>query len=250
MVNKAVVGVIGVVLIVTLGVGALVGIQGGGGPAEETNGNGDTDTGPAEGTAGTATPTSTPAANATATPVSDDQISLTGREFDSEAIEENLTARIAQERSERNLDEIESGEDTTDLQLREMARNLSALMNEENVVAHEIGNQSTKDRFQQADLYEACKFKPAGKSYVAQPGGPNAMFEIVGSTVVETSFTEDRGVRYHANESAAANAIVDQWIADIADDEGFLSTDFGKMGVGVTTRDDGTVFSTVHLCGA
>lgn len=259
MVNKAVVGVIGIVLITTLGVGALVGLQGGGAPAEDGDPNDDGNGGPADGTATDATSPDGAAGNGTAgngtatTPTgtpAPDALALTRSEFTAAEIEANLTSRLNEWRTGEGLERLEIGPGTTKEKLQAMARAHSANMAAAGTVAHGIDNDTTRTRYEANDLYYACGFKPPNKQYTALPGQPDVQqFEWISGTAVETSFSRDRGILFHENESAVATTIVDQWAGDEATEYGLLSPNYGKAGVGVNVTRDGTVYATVHLCG-
>lgn len=252
MVNKAVVAVIGVVLITTLGVGALVGLQGGG-PADDGAPNDDTGNGE---TGATATPNGTMGngtvapPNATAANESGDEIALTRSEFTTNGLEANLTAELNEWRAQEGLEALETGPGTTKEALKAMAREHSTRMADAGTVAHKIGNDTTKNRYEAHDLYHACSFKPPGKQYTALPGAPDVQqFEWVGGKEVNTTFSREQGILFHENESMVADSILEQWRGDDALQYGLLSSNYGKAGVGVNVTQDGAVYATVHLCG-
>lgn len=254
MVNKAVVGVIGVVLITTLGVGALVGLQGGGGPAEDGTPNDDANGN--SGTAATATPNGSMGngtiapPNATATDDPGEDLSLTRSEFTRNELERNVTRALNEWRANESLEPLETGPGTTKEALKVMAREHSARMADAEVVAHDIENDTTKNRYEAHDLYHACSFKPPDKQYTALPGAPDVQqFEWIAGHEVDTTFSRDRGILFHENETAVARTIVDQWRSDNATEYGLLSPNYGKAGIGVNVTQDGTVYATVHLCG-
>ena len=143
MVNKAVVAVIGVILITTLGVGALVGLQGGGPPPDGSpaNGNGENPDSQGNGTAvanGTANGTATPTAAA-------ERTAIPGRQFTEKDIAANLTKRINKWRTAEGHDALRT-DGTTSNRLHEMAMAHSVAMADEGELTHVIGNESTGDR--------------------------------------------------------------------------------------------------------
>lgn len=257
MVNKAVVGVIGIVLITTLGVGALVGLQGGGGPAEDGtpsddgNGNGDT------AATATSTPTETTGngtdttSNATATDDAGGELALTGSEFTVAELERNLTREINEWRATDDLEPLGTGPGTTKDDLDAMAREHSARMADAEVVAHEVGNDTTETRYRAHGLDSTCTFTGPDGNSVFLPGNHDdrRQFEWIAGHEVETTFSQDRGILFHENESAVATTIVDEWRGDDAVPYGLLSSNYGKAGIDVNVTSQGAVYATVHLCG-
>ena len=256
MVNKAVVGVIGVILIATLGVGALVGLQGGGDtPAEEGTPTNNGGNGGATGntTNGTAAPngTMTNGSTATATPAPDEyETSLSRSEFTAREIEQNISRQLNEWRAAEGLDRLTTGAGSTKETLYRMAKEHSTTMAREGVVAHTIGNDSTRDRYKRHGVYTTCSFKRPGEDTIARPGAPDVqVFEWIGQHETETTFSQDEGIRFHENESAVASQIVDGWRGNESLQYGLLSSNYQKTGVGVNVTRDGTVYATIHLCG-
>ena len=258
MVNKAVVGVIGVILIATLGVGALVGLQGGGDtPAEagtptDNGGNGGATGNTTNGTAapnGTMTNGST--ATATATPAPDEyETSLSRSEFTAREIEQNITRQINEWRAAEGLDRLTTGPGSTKETLHRMAKEHSNAMAAEGVVAHTIGNDTTRKRYERHEVYTTCSFKRPGEDTIARPGAPDVqVFEWIGGHETTPTFSQEEGIRFHENESAVAGQIVDRWRDNESLQYGLLSSNYRKTGVGVNVTRDGTVYATIHLCG-
>ena len=248
MVNKAVVAVIGVILITTLGVGALVGLQGGGPPPDEspTNGNGENPDSQGNGTAvanGTANGTATPTAAA-------ERTAIPGRQFTEKDIAANLTKRINKWRTAEGHSALRT-DGTTANRLHEMAMSHSVAMADEGELTHVIGNESTGDRYKDAGLYAACQYRPPDKDRaIYQPEHPHDhQFEALAGTVAGDTYETDNGTQFNQDESAVAAALLEEFKASNTSTERIMAPGLTKVGVGVEVTRDGAVYSTVHVCG-
>jgi len=257
MVNKAVVGVIGVVLITTLGVGALVGLQGGGGPADDASPNANDGNGNDDGNAETPPEEQSPADDpeqtrqpSESTPV-DHDVTIRSSDFTRQEIEENVTVEINEWRAAEGQGSLQFSGSATSNNLQAMARAHSDRMAAAKLTAHTIGNSTIEDRYRTNDgLYHTCGFEPPGENYIAQPGDANPQtFEWIASTEAASSFSEQEGIRFHQTESSVATELVEQWRGAEHVDNGLLSANYRPAGVGVNVTRDGTVYATVHLCG-
>jgi hypothetical protein len=251
MVNKAVVGVIGVILITTLGVGALVGLQGGGGPADDaspnTNGNGN---GQGPGTDTNSTSANETVSNGTATPVADEERTpIPGRQFTEQDIATNLTERINAWRVAEGMDRLETDGTTPD-RLREMAMGHSVAMANEGELTHAIGNLTSSDRYRENDLYDTCMYKPPHKDTVWAPDNPyENKFEAIAGSVAGGTYEVGNETRFNEDETAVAGALLEQYQSSNASSDVILARGLERIGVGVEVTRDGAVYSTVNVCG-
>lgn len=254
MVNKAVIGVIGVILITTLGVGALVGLQGGGGNADDANsGNGGGGTGTPAATA-TMTPNGTMGNGtggngtvATLTPAPEERTPIPAREFNRNEIERNVTQAINEWRRSEGLDPLDR-RGTTAERIAAMARDHSNAMADEGSVSHVIDGVDVADRYENHDLYDACQYQTSA-GYIAQPGGGNKQFEHITSTVAGGQYETENGTQFNEDDEAVSNAIVREFKRQSGQEDGMLAPNMGKMGVGVEITRTGGVYATVHICG-
>lgn len=253
MVNKAVVGVIGVVLITTLGVGALVGLQGGGGPADDTNtntnggGNGQDPAPSSNETMGNET-----LANATATPTPEPKrTAIPGRQFTEKEVANNLTERINAWREAEGVEPLRA-DGTTAERIRDMAMQHSLAMANEGELAHEINNVSSGDRYREHDLYDACMYRPPDKSRaVYQPDHPDDnQMEAIAETVAGDTYTVGNETRFNEDEEAVAGALLEELKSNNESKRHLLAPGLKKIGVGVEVTRDGAVYSTVNVCGS
>lgn len=252
MVNKAIVGVIGIVLIATLGVGALVGLQGGDAPADDTttnansnDGNGQDPTPDSNETASNET-----TANATATPVEEEHTPIPGREFTEKRIADNLTERLNAWRVAEGEDELRADGSTAD-RLRAMAMDHSVAMADEGELTHVIDNQTSGDRYEENNLYDACMYRPPDKERaIYQPDHPkNNQFEVIVGTVAGDTYETDNGTAFNEDEEAVAGALMDEIRQHNESSDRLLAPGLTKVGVGVEVTRDGAVYSTVNVCG-
>lgn len=251
MVNKAVVGVIGVILITTLGVGALVGLDGGGGPADDntadTNGNDDgqnpaTDTNTTTGNETVINGTATPAGQEERTPIP-------GRQFTEEEIADKLTERINEWRAAEGMDTL-GAERALPQDLRSMAMEHSIAMANEGELTHVIGNQTSSDRYKANNLYKRCSYTPPHKNTVWRPDNPyENKFEAIADSVAGESYQVGDETRFNEDEDAVADALLEQYKASNASSDVILARGLERVGVGVEVTRDGAVYSTVNVCG-
>jgi len=294
MVNKAIVGILVLVVLTSLGVGVLIGTQLGGdggsdAPADGSNGDGgSSDGGDGEatetavnetatngtatngtatnrtatnGTAtnGTATSTDSPTASPTPTQAQTQTASATqtatptatptptpipGYAFDSETIENEMIEEINDERENRGLYRYETGTLTYE-NVRDMAREHSQVMAEENEVRFEIGGNSTEERYRRADLYDRCKYQDPEGGFIVQPDNS---FQAVGRTVAGRTFQDEGEERRYTNESQVAQDIVEDWFESSTYRRPLVNDGVDIIAVGVTVTDDGRVFAAAAIC--
>ena len=257
MVNKAIVGILVLIVLTSLGVGVLIGTQLGGGDAtavpdtdasdgSATGGGGDATTSTATpsnetATAVESTETATATATATATPV---QTTVPAREFDSEAIEREVLATINEKRAERELETFRN--DTTTWQrLQTMVRSHSQAMAQERSVTFSAGGNSSSDRYENAGLYGRCQYQDPETGDIIQPSNS---FQAVGSTVAGQSYQEDGQRRFNGNESQVATTLVENWFDSSTYRPSLINRGVELLAVGVTVTDDGTVYAATAIC--
>ncbi|MBO4246604.1 hypothetical protein IL252_02090 [Halomicrobium sp. IBSBa] len=253
MVNKAIVGILVLIVLTSLGVGVLIGTQLGGGDAtavpdtdasdgSATGGGGDATTSTATASNETATAVeSTETATATATPV---QTTVPAREFDSEAIEREVLAAINEKRTERELETFRN--DTTTWQrLQTMVRSHSQAMAQERSVTFSAGGNSSSDRYENAGLYGRCQYQDPETGDIIQPSNS---FQAVGSTVAGQSYQEDGQRRFNGNESQVATTLVENWFDSSTYRPSLINRGVELLAVGVTVTDDGTVYAATAIC--
>lgn len=250
MVNKAVIGVIGVILVTTLGVGALVGLQGGSGPADDANPNGGGGNGNGQQSAATPTATGTVGDAATSAPTGpQERTPIPARQFNRAEIERNVTSQLNDWRRSHGLSPL-THTGTTAENLKAMARDHSVTMANEGTVGHVINGVDTAARFENHDMFDACQYQTQ-EGYIAQPGsegGRNVQFEYVSSTVAGGTYESDGITRFNENERQVAQAIVDD-VRSQDKPPGVTKPGIERVGVGVEITRTGGVYATVHLCG-
>lgn len=250
MVNKAVVGVIGVILITTLGVGALVGLQGGGAPADDTqtNNNG-AGNGPDQGTEGNGTVAPNGTANTTATPTApEERTPIPGRQFNENDVAANLSERLNEWREAEGHPAFETDGNTVD-RLNDMAMAHSVAMADEGELTHVIGNESTGDRYHENGLYNACQYQSKDRA-IHQPDHPDPhQFEALAETVAGDTYEIPNGTQFNEDEEAVAGALLEDLKRNNASTDRIMRSGLTRAGIGVEVTRDGDVYGTIHLCG-
>lgn len=246
MVNKAALGVIGVIVVATLGVGLLVGTVMDDGPTDDgpTDDN-DDDNGAAEPTAtatanqtnGTVTPNATATAAGTRT-------AMLPRRFESAAIAENVTRLINEERAAQGVGALEFDGETADT-LEEMATDHSLDMANTGVVGHNVTGSNVSQRYRSYELFETCKYTDGPNVY--RPDNID-LFETIGTGQVGQFYDTGEGDVFVENETQAAQVIVDGWLADSEQRERLLNDNFERVGVGIEVTRNNTAYATVNLC--
>ncbi|WP_136715402.1 CAP domain-containing protein [Halorientalis salina] len=256
MVNKTALAVLGVIVLVSMGVGILIGMQlggptnnqasdGGGSGTNGGNGNGgdNGDSGSPTPIPGgeTEVPTSTagpssPSVTESGTPEPGETRTVVGfRRYDSDDIETEMERFINEYRQSRGLDPLS----TTGLTAKRvdwMARNHSIAMAAEGKAIHKIDGQSSADRYREADLYGVCQFQKDGGG--ATISVDNAMFENVETVSAE----------YYLNDTTIAREIVDQWTSNQYLRTRLTYENANQIGTGVEITDSGDVYATANVC--
>lgn len=234
MANKLLILVLGAVVVASLVVGGLLGMQfagdGGDDPLTTTQPTAATTAAPTDSqpstTAGEATETATPAATTTPTPGS----TFSPESVNATAVEYHLRALIDAEVREggQPLDE-----ETT---LDEMAQFHTDNMVEQGYPAHDAGGYSTRARYEKFDRYSYCRV-PSDNNAGIRDGEE---LEVVGRVTLNLS--ED------PTEREIARQVLDDW----SDDETYMKRlslqNAEDAGVGVGVSQDARVYVTVDLC--
>lgn len=254
MANKAVLGVLGVIIFASFGVGILVGMQLGGGVDAPTNGvqttddptdtpsndgeasDGDASDGESSASEGTEAATATPLEQRTTVPP---------RRFDEAEIAEYVVQFVNDGRQDRGLEALSTSESTAE-EVRAMAQEHSVAMADEGEMAHEIDGAGTAGRYKDAGLYDRCKFNYVEKTGVRQP---DTDFEALALTKAGQPYDADGETQFDGDERAVARTIVDNWMESSEDNEGVLIVGASLVGVGVEVTDAGNVFVTANVCG-
>ena len=252
MVNKAALSVLGVIVLVSMGVGILIGMQLGGPTGTQTTNNDGGDGGPTPiPDGGTVTPV--PTANSDS---SNGGAQLTGssgqqettvsvRRFDERAIEREIGQLINEERESRNLDTLEvSGKLSSEVTT--MARNHSDQMAKERQLSHTIEGRSSLQRYRQADLYSTCIFLSNGGGHNIDADGNK--LETIAYAKAGRTYEHNNQNYYHTNNTAIASAVVDRWFENQFLRPRLLYENANAVGVGVEITDSGDVYATANVC--
>lgn len=243
MVNKSLVLVFGAIVLTSVAVGGLVGMQFGGSgdgadrlgteanaTATPTPDDGSDDPAPTpDEPTPTATPTPddgsddpTPTATPTPTPLSES--------VDRSAVEAELLASINGDvRTDR--DSLVR-EDTLD----EMARFHSENMESQGYPNHDAAGYSTKARYEKFEKYSSCRIPSDGGRSVRT----GEEIEVIGRLTVDDDSDVD--------ESALADRLVEKWLGDDGATEKLRYSNAAEVGIGVVVSDRGGVYATVDLC--
>ncbi|WP_254280249.1 CAP domain-containing protein [Haloarcula marina] len=272
MVNKTVLGIAVLLVLASFGGGIFVGMQLGGQDAEPQTDSSGSDSGggddggaaqtstatPTKGSAsngsvdnGTATNETTPDGTATATPTptpveTEQEAYVPPRYYSESKIAAHVAEFINEERQQRRLDPMSPNGNTAD-RIAVMAEGHSDAMAAEGRTVHEIDGVDSADRYRQSDLYSACTFQAAGKSYVRYPDGNN--FEAIDRTVAGQVYTEDGQEQFNAGNREVARAIVDSWFDTQPYRDRLTYANAARMGIGINVTDSGDVYATANICG-
>ncbi|MFB6165426.1 MAG: CAP domain-containing protein [Haloarculaceae archaeon] len=239
MVNKAALSVLGVIVLVSMGVGALIGMQLG------PTGGGGGDGGPAAGTTQTPVPTDGGgSASATTEPLAQ-QDTVPPRRFDTARIAADVKRLVNEHRSQQGLGQFQT-DGTTVSRIDRMARKHSVAMADAGAVRFTINGTSSADRYRAADLYDTCRF--TSNSGAGTIDATDNRLEVIGSTVAGRQYTENGEVRMNRDDEAVAKAIVSNWYQSPVFRDRLGYEHAKSLGVGIEITDDGTVYVTGNLC--
>jgi len=255
MVNKAIVGILVIIVLTSLGVGVLIGTQIAGNgttqqdtPADASDGGSETiqtatasqsstATAAANTSTATATATATPTATtATATPTTTATPTPAPAEtFDPATVEQEMLTAINDERASRGLYEFTTI-GTTFEEVRQMVRIHSRGMADEHRASFVVNGNDTEGRYRGAELFNRCSYQDPDGGQIVDPD-TNA-FQAVGS--VELSEYE--------SEDAVAQAIVDEWFSSSTYKRPLVNDGAERIAVGVTFGDDGEAYAAAAIC--
>jgi uncharacterized protein YkwD len=237
MASKALLVVLGLVVTVSMGVGVVIGMT-------------IADGGPGDGTDATAGPTATPVPTAgpgggggtdggnagnAVTPVPPSS-------YDRAQIEAAVVAAVNEYRRENGLSTLLT-EGRTAERVQEMSRNHSMIMASVERVSHTIDGTDSEDRYRDAELFTACKFKSNSGKYIVD--AQNNDLELV-RKVPAGQVTD--GTVENRNEQQVAQAIVNQWMDEPFFAEKLSYENAERIAVGVLVTDDGEAFATLNIC--
>ena len=255
MVNKAALGVLGVIVLVSMGVGVLIGMQlGGPTAAGPTDGN-SSDGGGAETTApGESTETRTPFPESPPTADvpggSEPTVTAAGRttvsyrRFDERDVAQLVKAEINERRTGAGLRAFVTSGGTVS-ELDRMARSHSDAMANAGAVRNYLEGNSSADRYRAFNLFETCSFPNEQDTFIVDATGNR--LEVIGSTVAGRAYDRD-APKFNENESQVASQLVTEWWEDPTKRERLSWVNAERIGVGVEITQDGSVYATANLC--
>jgi len=256
MVNKAALSVLGVIVLASMGVGVLVGMQIGGedGGANNVNGAADDGTTAAETEATGTAPaqTTVPEEGVGTIPEADDDDTDEGtqrttvavRRFEDRTVEREIKRLVNEWRVEQNLPELRTNGETVS-EIEEMSRAHSVAMADAGDVSHTIDGQTSKDRYIAEGFYQQCRFKSNAEEFIVNAN--RSRLEMVGHTVAGKPYTDGTQRRFNEDETEVAEAIVDDWFGSIYSDR-LKYENAKRIAVGVEITRDGTVYATANIC--
>lgn len=231
MVNKVALLVLGVVILTSVGVGALVGLQFGPGEQAATTPT----SGAGTPTAASPTPTASGTGTATVSPTARPTVAPAA--FDRAEIEAALFAEVNAYREANGLETLYA-----EPELREMARFHSENMADEGELSHTAGGFTTAQRYERFD--QDCRV-----SNNADRGTLTGdALEALEYAVAGRPYEADGETRYHRNESAIAAAVLQDWNASADASKRLNLEDATHVGIGVHLTTDGEVYVTLNLC--
>ncbi|MFC7250067.1 CAP domain-containing protein [Halomicroarcula sp. GCM10025324] len=250
MVNKGIIVVGIIVLLSAVGVGALIGMQvGGGGPAPVADGGTDETPTGNDGDAPAETETPTQQDEPAATETETERTPISPRQFNDGNMTEYIEQFINEERQSAGLDPLQLTGPTAK-QLDDLAVDHSNGMAAEGRVIHTIDNESSADRYKNYGLYDACVFKSTEGSYLVRADNPEQnQFEAIGMAVAGQTYEVDGEQRFLDSDRAVAQAIVDDWMASNIYRDRLMLPGTERLGVGVTITNTGNVYATANVCG-
>jgi hypothetical protein len=245
MVNKAALSVLGVIVLASMGVGVLIGMQIGGGGAETVGAStptADESSRQAPSSDGADPParTTIPGGEMATVQPPDDEETIPARRFEAKEISREIERLLNQRRTSRDLSELlTSGRVTGELDA--LAHSHSVAMADDARVSHTIDGNSSRNRYESAELYGACQFKSDAGSYVvdARYNRLELVSHAVAGRVHDGEFLK--------TEEEVAQAIVSDWSSGTSRDRVFYEN-ANQVGVGVEVTQSGDVYVTGNLC--
>lgn len=265
MANKTALAVLGVIVLVSMGVGILIGMQLGGPAPAQANGSSNNGGGGGGGAA-TPIPTDTPNGTETSptpiptagpgTPPLTTQV-VTGsatisertpilpRRFSRVEIEREIERLINENRTSNGRDTLTVSGKTSD-DVTAMARGHSDAMADVGKVSHYVKGNTSKDRYKQAGLFDTCQFLSNSETYIVDADGNN--LETVGMVKVGREYERNGETRYHTNETQVARALVDDWLSNQFLRPRLMYDNAEHLGVGVEITQNGDAYATTNVC--
>lgn len=249
MANKVALLILGVIVLTSMGVGALVGLQFGpvgpsgaddpGSATPTTDGGTNTATATAGASETPTQATDTATRTATVTPTPTPRPTVAPSEFDRAEIEAAVLAQVNAYRQDQNLDSL-SGRS----RIVEMARFHSENMAGQGYVSHVADGFDTQDRYERFDLSDRCRVSNNQNAGILQ----GSELETLKKTVAGRQYEEDGETRFNGNESAVAAAVVQSWIDNDRARSKLNLENANEAGVGVVVTENGRVYVTMDLC--
>jgi uncharacterized protein YkwD len=236
MVNRSLVLVFGAIVLTSVAVGGLVGMQfggsGDGADRQGTEANATATPTPDDGSDDSTPTPDEPTPTATPTPDGGSDESTPAplsESVDRSAVEAELLASI-------NGD-VRTGRDSLVREdtLDEMARFHSENMESQGYPSHDAAGYSTKARYEKFEKYSSCRIPSDGGRSVRT----GEEIEVIGRLTVDDS---------DVDESALADRLVEKWLDDAGATEKLRYSNAAEVGIGVVVSDRGGVYATVDLC--
>lgn len=242
MSNKVVMGVLGVIVLVSMGVGVLIGMQlGDEGGANPIGGAADS------GSAGTPTPipTATPGQSSDGSGQSTDRTTVAPRRFDDGEIRAEVGRLVNERRAEEGLDPLRTDGQTA-ARLERMGTAHSVAMADAGRVSHDVNGTDSEGRYRNAGLYGTCQFESAAGTYIIDAS--DNRLETLSWTVAGREYEDLGRTKFNGNETAVARDIVRKWYRRAEFKERLSYENAQRLGVGIEITQDGTVYATGNLC--
>jgi hypothetical protein len=243
MVNKAALSVLGVIVLVSMGVGVLIGMQIGGGGADMAGATSPTADGGAPGENGDSSvddPTTVPGGEVDTVRPPSERTTVPARRFSAGEIRDEIKSLVNERRESQGLSALRVDGQIVD-QLDAMAHGHSNEMADEGRVTHNVGGNTSRLRYENADLFSICQFESDPGTYVVD--ARYNRLELIGHVVAGR--THDG--KFLETESDVAAAIVSDWLSGTSRDRLFYEN-AGRIGAGVEVTSDGDVYATANLC--
>ncbi|MBX0285699.1 CAP domain-containing protein [Haloarcula salinisoli] len=250
MVNKAFLSLAAVVLFAVFGTGVFVGMQVGGLSEEGPDGPEASETSPE--TTDTQV-TSTPSGSDSTTEPSDDsdvddediveRETIPPREFNERNISASVVESINDAREAEGLERLSTTGSTAE-DLRLMAGSHSDAMADAGLVRHTIDGLTSTERYEQYGLYDTCQFQV--ESYIEN--ADNNDLEVIGRTYAGQNYPDNGTQRFNENDTEVGNALTEDWLSTPVFEDRLLLPNAGRIGVGVTVTNTGSVYATVNIC--
>lgn len=254
MVNKTALGVLGVIILSSMGVGILIGMQMGG-PASGQTADGNETGGDATPLPNETTSSPTPFPEAPPTAVGPggpsptvtlaERTTVSYRRFDENRIAALVKDRINDRRERAGLSPLQADGNTVD-RLDAMATTHSIAMADAGKVRNFLDGNSSADRYREFGLYSSCAFSNEAETFIVDADGNQ--LEVIGEASAGRAYGTQANPQFNENESQVADQIVREWWADRAKRDRLSWDNAERIGVGVEVTQDGSVYTTANLC--